>query len=200
VTPDRRLILVVGINLVMVLALAIVGIVSHSLGVLAAGADYLGDAAAAGLSLAAIRIGRRSEGRSRATSFAALANGSFLLLVTVVVAVEAINRLATGTPNVHGAPVIVVSLIAAAAMVACALILGDVESDLSMQSVMLDTVADAAAAVGVAASATIILLTHGHYWLDSVFALVIAVVVGYHAVRLLLRVARNLRQEPSRIS
>lgn len=34
----------VAINLVMVLALLLVGLLAHSLGVLASGADYLGDA------------------------------------------------------------------------------------------------------------------------------------------------------------
>ena len=57
---------------------------------------------------------------------------------------------------------------------------------------MLDTLADAAAAIGVAVSGAVILLTHGLYWLDSLVALVIAVVVGYHAVRLMRRVLVDL--------
>jgi cobalt-zinc-cadmium efflux system protein len=77
-------------------------------------------------------------------------------------------------------------------MIASALILGDIEGDLSMQSVMLDTVADAAAAIGVALSGAIILLTHGVYWLDSAIALAIAVVVGYHALMLMRRVLKSL--------
>ena len=80
-------------------------------------------------------------------------------------------------------------------MIACAFILGDVEGDLNMESVMLDTVADAAAAIGVAASGAVILLTHGLYWLDSLVALVISVVVGYHAVRLVRRVLVDLREK-----
>jgi len=190
-TQARRLGLVLGINLAMVLSLVLVGVFAHSLGVLASGADYLGDALGAGLSLAALEMGRR--GRTRATSGAALANSTFLLVVTVAVAAEAAHRLIGGAPAVHGAPVIVVSLIAAAAMIACAFILGDVTGDLSMESVMLDTVADAAAAIGVAVSGSVILLAHGVYWLDSLVALLIAVVVGYHAVRLMRRATARLR-------
>jgi cobalt-zinc-cadmium efflux system protein len=192
VTRARRLRLVLAVNLAMVVSLLLVGLLAHSLGVLAAGADYLGDALGAGLSLIALRRARRDE-RSRASSGAALANASFLLVVTLVVAAEGVRRLIEGAPAVHGVPVIVVSVIAAGAMIACAVILGDVEGDLSMESVMLDTVADAAAAVGVAVSGTLILVAHGLYWLDSLVALVIAAVVAYHALRLMRRAGRVLR-------
>jgi cobalt-zinc-cadmium efflux system protein len=90
---------------------------------------------------------------------------------------------------------VIVSVVAAVAMIACAFILGNVEGDLNMESVMLDTVADAAAAIGVAVSAAVILITNGTYWLDSVVALLIAVVVGYHAIRLMLRVLARLREK-----
>jgi cobalt-zinc-cadmium efflux system protein len=193
-TQDMRLGLVLGINLAMVLALVFVGLLAHSLGVLASGADYIGDALGTGLSLGALKMSRQKHGHPRATSFAALANSSFLLLVTLGVAVEAIHRLSTGAPSIHGVPVVIVSIIAAVAMIGCAFILGNVESDLSMESVMLDTVADAAAAIGVASSGAIILATHGTYWLDSVVALLIALVVGYHAIRLMGRVVARLRE------
>lgn len=190
---DRRLGLVLAINVAMVAGLLAVGLLAHSLGVLASGADYLGDAFGAGLSLTALRLSRRKHGNSRATPFAALANVSFLLIVTLAVVVEAIRRLIEGAPSIHSVPVIVVSVIAACAMIACAFILGDVGGDLSMESVMLDTIADAAAAIGVAISATIILATHGTYWLDSLVALLIAIVVAYHALRLIHRARTDLR-------
>jgi Co/Zn/Cd efflux system component len=56
VSQDLRLGLVLAINLTMVAALLVVGLIAHSLGVLAAGADYLGDALGAGLSLAALHL------------------------------------------------------------------------------------------------------------------------------------------------
>ncbi len=192
-TKEARLALVLAINLVMVGGLLTVGLLSRSLGVLASGADYFGDALGAGLALIAQRAARRRAGRSRAISLAALVNSGLLLAVTVVVAVEAVRRLVNGTPSIHGLPVILISVLAAAAMIGCALILGDVEDDLSMQSVMLDTVADAAAAIGVAVSGAIILATGGTFWLDSTVALVIALVVGYHALKLMRRALAGLR-------
>lgn len=192
---DTRLGLVLAINLAMVLALLLVGLLARSLGVLASGADYVGDALGTGLSLVALRMSRRNHGHPRATSYAALANSSFLLIVTLSVAAEAVHRLSTGAPSIHGLPVVIVSVVAAIAMIGCALILGNVEGDLNMESVMLDTVADAAAAIGVAISGAIILVTGGAYWLDSLVALLIALVVGYHAIRLIRRVLADLREK-----
>jgi cobalt-zinc-cadmium efflux system protein len=186
-----RLGLVLGINLAMVLALLLVGFFAHSLGVLASGADYLGDAFGASLALLALRLGRRRQD-GRATSLAALVNASLLLAVTLAVIIEAIYRLSAGAPSIHGVPVVLVSVIAAGAMIACALILGDVCTDVGMQSVMLDSVADAAAALGVAISGGVILMTGGTYWLDSAVALVIALVVAFHAIKLLRKVAAEL--------
>lgn len=194
-TKETRLSLVLAINLLMIAGLVVVGLVSHSLGVLSSATDYVGDAAGVGLSLVALKMSRRARGYSRATSFAALANASFLLLVTLVVAGEAVNRLVNGSPHVHGLPVVVISVMAAGAMVLCARILGSIESDdFNMRSVMLDTVADAAAALGVAVSGAIILAAHGVYWLDAAVALAIAAVIGYQAVGLIREVLGDLRR------
>jgi cobalt-zinc-cadmium efflux system protein len=118
----------------------------------------------------------------------------------VLVAGAAIGRLVTGTPEVHGLPVLVVSAVAALAMAAGALILraddGDDASgdrDASVAAVLLDTVADAAAAAGVAVTGAIILATGGWYWLDPAVALAIAVIVAYHALALIRKVTARLR-------
>jgi cobalt-zinc-cadmium efflux system protein len=193
-SKDKRLSLVLALNLTMVLSLVVVGLASHSLGVLAAAGDYVGDAAGVALSLLALHLSRRPHGHPRATSYAALGNGSFLLLVTAVVIAEALDRLITGAPQVEGLPVIVVSLIAAVVMATCAFVIGTVEEgDLNMRSVMLDTLADGFSAVGVAASGAIILATGGLYWLDSAVALAIAVIVAYHALKLIRDVLVKLR-------
>jgi cobalt-zinc-cadmium efflux system protein len=197
VSKDKRLAFVVALNLSMVLALVVVGLAAHSLGVLAAAGDYVGDAAGVALSLVALRMSRHAHGHSRATSYAALANATFLLLVTLVVILEALRRLITGAPHIDGLPVILVSVIAAIVMGACALIIGTVEhDDLNMRSVLLDTLADGAAALGVAASGAIILVTGGLYWLDSAVALAIAVIILYHALKLIREVTVVLHSEP----
>lgn len=99
---------------------------------------------------------------------------------------------------------LIVSGIAALAMALGAAVLhgdaddqdGEHEPNLSVAAVMLDTVADAAAAAGVAAAGAIILATCGWYWLDPSIALVIAAVITFHAVRLILKARAHLRSAP----
>jgi cobalt-zinc-cadmium efflux system protein len=198
---------VLALNLILVAGLVTVGISAHSLGVLAAGADYLGDAAAIGVSLLAIWLSHRPptaarpHGYPRATAYAAVVNSGWLLILSVLVMVGAIDRLATGVHEVHGLPVLVASAIAAATMFVGAIILrGDVDDyddesgGLNMRAVLLDTAADAAIAAGVAITGLIILASGGLYWLDPAVALVVSVVVAYHAVSLLRRVVAVLRR------
>jgi cobalt-zinc-cadmium efflux system protein len=87
-------------------------------------------------------------------------------------------------------------------MLAGALILGgevddddDGDEDLHMKAVMLDTAADAAAAASVAVTGAIIFAMNGLYWLDPTVALIVSVVIAYHAINLLRRVVRALRRE-----
>jgi cobalt-zinc-cadmium efflux system protein len=162
VTREARLTTVLVLNLVLIAGLVAVRVAAHSLSVLAAGGDYLADAAAVGVSLLAIALSkrpptaRRRNGYPKATAIAALVNGIFLLGVVVLVIVEAVRRLASGVDEVHGVPVMIVSGIAAIAMgVGAVIFSGDVDSDddaegdrANVRAVILDTVADGAAAAG----------------------------------------------------
>lgn len=186
------------LNLALVTALVITGLAAHSLAVLAAGADYLADAATVGISLLAIWFAARPRGHPRATTVAALVNAGWLLVVNVVIAVAAIGRLVTGTHRVAGLPVLVVSAVAAVVMLVGVLILGgddddgDGGEDLNVKAVLLDTAADAAAAAGVAASGAVILGTGGWYWLDPATALAIAVIIGCVTLKLLRTIVKAL--------
>jgi len=205
VSRAQRLTVVLVLNLGLVTALVIIGLAAHSLAVFAAGTDYLADAGAIGVSLLAIRlVGRapssaRPGGYPNATNIAALINAGWLLILNVAITVAAILRLAAGTRNVEGLPVLIVSSIAAAVMLAGALVLrgdrgqDDDEEDLNVKAVLLDTAADAAAAAGVAASGAIILGTGGWYWLDPAVALVIAAVIAYHAQKLTRKAVTAIR-------
>lgn len=194
-TQQKRLILLLALNLLMIAGLIIVGLTAHSLGVLAAGGDYVADSAAILLGIIAVGIRNRVGAHSRATTFAALINGGALLVVTALVIVEAIRRLAAGTPAVQGLPVLVVSAIATVVMVSGALILGrDAgREDLHMRSVLLDTVSDALTSAAVAISGAVIYFAKGLYWLDPVVAIIIGLVIGFGAVRLLHDVVTALR-------
>jgi cobalt-zinc-cadmium efflux system protein len=200
--------MVLALNLALVASLVVVGATAHSLAVLAEGGDYLLDAAGVAVALLAIRLSARparrgrGEGHPNATSVAALINAGWLLTLELIVAAAAADRIISRTPQVDGLPVLIVSGIAALVMAAGALILrGDAddeegetgERDLSVAAVLLDTIADAAAAAGVAAAGAIILATGGWYWLDPAVALAIALIVAYHAVALIRKVIGRLR-------
>lgn len=205
-TRTARLWTVLVLNLALIGALVVVGTAAHSFGVLAEGADYLADAAGIGVALFALWLADRPStperplGYPHATAIAALINGGWLLALSILVTFGALYRLVSGTPEVHGLPVLVVSTVATVVMLAGALILGaddddgEVEGDdLTMRAILLDTVADAAAAAGVATTGAVILITQGLYWLDSTVALAIALIVGYHALGLVRRVTRVLQ-------
>lgn len=203
----QRLTVVLLLNLLLVCGLIAVGVAARSIGVLAAGGDYLLDAAGVAVALLAIRLAARPpkparpRGYPNVTEVAALINAGWLLILELVVAGVAMDRLIAGTPQVDGLAVLIVSGIAALAMALGAAVLhGDADGrdgeqgpNLSVAAVMLDTVADAAAAAGVAAAGGIILATGGWYWLDPSIALVIAAVVAFHAIRLTLKARAHIR-------
>jgi cobalt-zinc-cadmium efflux system protein len=159
--------------------------------------------AGVGVALLALRLARpagrgRLSGHPNATNVAALINSGWLLVLELLVAGAAAYRLVTGTPPVDGLPVLIVSGIAALVMTAGALVLrGDPDDedegaasgpDLSIAAVLLDTIADAAAAAGVAVAGAIILVVKGSYWLDPAVALAIAAIVAWHALALIRRI------------
>ena len=202
----RRLTIVLVLNLALVAGLVAVGVRARSLAVLAEGGDYLLDAAGVGVALLAIGLSGRPADRARpkgypnATGIAALINSGWLLLLELLVAGAAADRLLNRTPAVDGLPVLVVSGIAALVMTAGALILhqdgedGEAgDGDLSVAAILLDTIADAAAAAGVAVAGAIILATGGWYWLDPAVALAIALVIAYHAIALIRKILTQFR-------
>lgn len=193
VTRTGRLAVALLLNLVLVGGLAYVAVSAHSLGVLAAGIDYLADAAAIALAVAALR---RSARQPTANVVAVVVNAGWLLVLSVVVVAIGIDRIVARTGQVDGLPVVVMSAVAALVMSLAAVVLRvdfDADDDsgeaLSHRAVLLDTVADAASALGVAGAGAVILATGGWFWLDPAVALAIAAVAAWRA-SVLLRKAR----------
>lgn len=197
-SQNRRLAIVLALNLALIGGLVTVGIAARSVGVLAAAGDTLADSVALALGLIAVALRDRDPGHPRANrpiAIVALINAAILIAVTIIVTIEAIGRLRQGSPAVLGFPMAVVSLITLAVMIAGALVLGlsARREDIHMKSVLLDTLADAAAAAGVLVAGTIIWLTGGLYWLDPVIALILAAVIGYAGSRLAIQAVAALR-------
>jgi cation diffusion facilitator family transporter len=197
VSQQRRLGIVLGLNLPLIAALVIVGLTAHSVGVLAAAGDTAADSVALVIGLIAVKVQDRSTHprRSLAIPAAALINGSTLLAVTALILVGAVRRLCRGAPEVHGLPVLIVSGVTMAVSLVGAWVLGAAAAneDLHMRSVLLDTLADAAAAGAVAIAGAVIALTGRFFWLDPALTLVVAVVVTVPVIGLCRKAVAAMR-------
>ena len=97
--PDARLIVALGLNLVITLLQVVGGIVANSLGLLSDAAHNLSDVVALGLSLWAVRLGRRPAtprrtfAYKRAEILVAMFNSAVLVAISVYIIVEAVRRL-----------------------------------------------------------------------------------------------------------
>jgi len=188
-SADRRLGLVLALNVLIVVAQVIAGFVAGSLGLLADAAHNLADVAAIAVALYALRLTRRPATTSRSFGFhrssvlAAQANAAGLLGVTTAVAVEAIRRIADPT-GVEGGWVVAVALVALVVNGGGALLLRDSGDDLNKRAVMLHLLADAGTSAVVAGAGAVIAITGRFDRLDPIASLVVALVIAAQAVRL----------------
>ncbi|HEY2812397.1 MAG TPA: cation diffusion facilitator family transporter [Acidimicrobiales bacterium] len=204
----RRLGIALLLNVVIVVAQVIFGVVAGSIGLLADAGHNLTDVAALLISLVAVRLARRpptrarSFGMHRSTILAAQANAAALLAITALLVFESVRRL--GNPgHVEGGIVLVVATLSGIANLVAAFILGrsdhdanepghahahspaGSDRDLNMRSAFLHTLGDAAASFGVALAGLVILLTGGWDWLDPFVSLVISALIAIQAWKLL---------------
>lgn len=188
---QRRLTLVLGLNLAIVAGQAVVGVLANSIGLLADAGHSLTDVAAVGLSLYAVRLARRpatthrSFGFHRSTVLAAQGNAAALLVVTLVIGFFGVRGL-LHPPDVAGGWVLAAAVVGAVVNGAAAWMLGQGQhgQDLNLRSAALHMTADSATSAGVALSAGVILLTGGFHWLDPAVSLVIAALIARQALRL----------------
>ncbi|TML12325.1 MAG: cation transporter, partial [Actinobacteria bacterium] len=139
---ERRLAMVIILNVAIVVAQAVTGVIAGSLGLLADAGHNLADVGAVALSWWAVRLSRRrptasrSFGWHRSTVLAAQANAAAILAVTALIVFEAVRRL--GNPSdVRGGVVIVAALAALVGNALSVMVLRDSHRDLNMRSAML---------------------------------------------------------------
>jgi len=196
---SRRLAVVVAINVAVVVGQVAGGIAGHSLSLFADAGHNLTDVAAAGLSLAAVRLTRRaptdsrSFGYHRSSVLAAQVNAAAILVVTALIAVGAVERIVHPVA-VHGGVVVVVALAAVVAngLAAIAIREGGHRHDLNVASTFLHMAGDALASAGVAVGGLVILLDGRLRWVDPVVSLSIAVLIAFEALRLVREVTEVL--------
>ena len=187
---ERRLAIVIVLNVAIVVAQAVTGVIAGSLGLLADAGHNLADVGAVALSLWAVRLthrrptASRSFGWHRSTVLAAQANAAAILAVTALIVFEALRRLGDSS-EVRGGVVMVTALVALAGNAFSVLLLRDSHHDLNMRSALLHMVGDVAASAGVAVAGFVIFVTSGNYWVDPVVSLVVGLLIAVEAIRLL---------------
>jgi len=188
-TRSRRLVLALIIDLLLVAGEAVGGVLAHSSGLVATAGHDLADGASLGLALLATRLAlrpptaARSFGFHRATILVALANATAIVVVGLGVVALAAYRLAEPA-QVHGAIVVIFASAGLAGNGAAALLLREHTRDLNLRAVALHFTGDAAAALGVIVAGTVIIVT-GHFEaIDPVVALLITLLIGTKAWRL----------------
>jgi cobalt-zinc-cadmium efflux system protein len=187
---SRRMWIVLAINLLMLAAGVVGGIVFDSLALLADAGHVLTDVGAIGLALFAAWLAsrpsspQRTFGFRRTEIFAALANGVLLVVVSVLVFVEAIVRL-SNPPEVQGGGVLIVGAfgLAGNAIAAWVLMRGD-RSNLNLEGVLRHSAADALGSLGVIV-AGLVVITTGWDQADPLVSMAIAVLILLGSWRLL---------------
>ena len=182
----RRLALALGLTATYMVAEIVGGIAANSLALLADAGHMFSDAAALGLSLVAVMLAQRpatsqrTYGFHRAEILAALTNGAALLVISVLIAREAWERLAA-PPEVHGGLMLAVAFGGLVINLANLRILsGGRESNLNIRGAWLHVMADTLGSVG-AISAGAVIYFFGWRWADPVASFIIASLVLYSA-------------------
>jgi cobalt-zinc-cadmium efflux system protein len=169
-----------------VLAVELVGgLVSHSLALLSDAGHVLTDVFALGLAWFAVAQSsrpadeRRSYGYHRVSILAALVNSVTLIVIVLVIAYEAVRRLAHPEP-VQGGVVIIAALAGIAINLFVAFGLRGASGSLNLRAALMHVTGDIGASVGVVVSGIVILLT-GWLYIDPLLSLGIAVLIAYGA-------------------
>jgi cobalt-zinc-cadmium efflux system protein len=187
------------------LVIEVVGsILSGSLALLADAGHMTSDLLGLGIALFASVIAarpandRNTFGYRRAEVLGALANGVLLTVVAVVVAVEAVTRLATGVEHVAGLPLLLVACTALVANIASALVLrGGKDASINLRGAYLEVLGDMVGSVA-AIIAGVVVLTTGWAPADAIASLAIAAFIVPRAFALLRDVMHVLTESTPR--
>lgn len=193
ISPGRttRLKIALGLTFTYMLAEAVGGWLTNSLALIADAGHMLTDVAALTLTLSAIWFGsraatsRKTYGYYRLEILAAFVNGIALVLLSIWIVVEAVERL-SDPQAVAG---LQMSLIAggglAVNIVAAYLLHADHKHDLNMRGAFLHVLGDLLGSV-MAIAAGIMIIAFGWLWADAAGSVLISLIIVVSAWRLIL--------------
>ncbi len=195
---DRTYLTVTLVVLAAFMAFEVVtAILSHSLALLADAGHMLADIGAIGGSLVALRLAQRPEtgshtfGMKRAEILAALCNAITLLVVSVLIASEAVERLVHPVA-VHGGTMIAVAAVGVAVNVVATMTLSKANRrSLNIEGAYRHVVTDLYGFIGTVVAGIVIVAT-GFNRADSIASLVVVALMLMAAVQLLRPALRIL--------
>lgn len=186
----RRMWWALAINVGLLVAEVVGGVLTGSLAVLADAGHVLSDAGAIVLALIAARLasmpaaGRRTFGYQRSEVLAALVNGLALVAVSVAIAIAAIGRL-SDPPGIDGAGVLALGALGLAGNLAATMVLARGQrEDINLEGVLRHSFADALGSVGVLLAGAFV-LAGGSDVVDPIVSLLIAALVLASSWRLI---------------
>jgi cobalt-zinc-cadmium efflux system protein len=180
----------ISLNLVFVVIEVTVGLSVNSLSLLSDAGHNLADVVALALSLLAFRLMKvRSNekytyGYRKTSILVALLNTMFLLVSIGAIAYEAIHRFFNPSPTSGGTIAVVAAIGIVINSVTALMFLSNKEKDINIKSAYLHLMNDALISAGIVAGGIIIYYTNW-FWVDSLFSLVVVVVILFSAWRLL---------------
>jgi cobalt-zinc-cadmium efflux system protein len=186
----RRMQWALAINVVLLVAELVGGVLTGSLAVLADAGHLLSDVGSIALALFAARLasmpaaGRRTFGYQRSEVLAALVNGLLLVAVSVVIAIEAVGRL-SDPPAIDGGGVLALGALGLAGNLLATLVLARGQrDDINLEGVLRHSFADALGSLGVLLAGAFV-LAGGSDVVDPVVSLLIAALVLASSWRLI---------------
>lgn len=169
------------------------GYLTNSLALISDAGHMLSDAAALGLSLSALIFGAKAAtpsktfGYKRFEILAALLNGLVLIVLSIYIFIEAIERL-TMPPKVMGSGMITIAIIGLIINIIVAWILHSQASskeNLNVRSAFLHVIGDLLGSVG-AIIAAILIILFGWYIADPIASMIVSVLIlysGWHVLK-----------------
>lgn len=180
----------IALNFLFVLIEVIVGFWVHSLSLLSDAGHNLADVGALALSLLAFRLlkvkpnERYTYGYRKTSIIVALFNAMVLLISVGAIVYESAHRFFNPEPI----PGFTISIVAGIGIVintiTALLFLRDKDKDMNIKSAYLHLMSDAIVSLGLVVSGIIIFYTNW-FWVDSVFSIIIAIVIVVGTWRLL---------------
>lgn len=180
------------------------GLISHSMALLADGIHMGSHVMAIGLSWAAYILVRHLEKRAdnpydsdKILSLTAFASGIILLIFSLFIVVEAVERVLQTNVEISAKEAITVAVIGLVVNGICALVLDDHhhhDGDLNSHSAFLHVLADALTSIG-AIIGLICAMIWGITWVDTAVAFVLSLVIIRWAKGLLQSTAQSLTKK-----